>query len=245
MLAPLLLPLLAWLRRGGHVAALPPRLASLLRWASLPLLLLGVVQALRGGAQVNWIAPVHLAVCVAMAWVLASASMHVRRLAIAALGLQCLLVSLLVAGPALAARSGSAWPPALDPWARMRGWQDAVDTLAPALRAHPDAMVVGTSRQVLAQVGYHARGVGLHRAARQPGHGPPTHHYALRCRWQPVPRGPRTVLLLSDGPPPALGDGQPLQPLAQAAVSDLRGVRHTLWLSLLPTVGAAADQPHC
>jgi 4-amino-4-deoxy-L-arabinose transferase-like glycosyltransferase len=246
LLAPLLLPVLVWLRRRGPLAAMPPRLSSLLRWSSLPLLLMGVVQALRGGAQVNWIAPVHLAACVAMAWVLASASVQVRRLAGGALALQFLLISLLVAGPALAARSGSAWPAALDPWARMRGWQDAVASLGPVLRAHPDALVVGTTREVLAQLGYHARGLGLQRAAWQPGDGAARHHYALRCRWQPVAAGPRTVLLLSEGPPPALGDGMALQPLTQAAVHDLRGVRHTLWLSLLLTpAGAAADQPHC
>ncbi|MDH4391788.1 MAG: glycosyltransferase family 39 protein [Aquabacterium sp.] len=250
MLAPLLLlllPRLQWLRHQNTPTAVPAGWTSLLLWTSLPLAGLGMVQAWRGGAQVNWIAPVHLAACAALAWWLATACARAQRLAAAALLVQLACVSLLVAGPALAARSGRSWPADLDLWARMRGWPEAMAALQPVLQAHPQALLVGTSRQVMAQTGYHARRLGLQRAGWQDDSlGPAQHHYTLHCRWRPVRGGARSVLILSDGPPPALGDGLQVQTLAQATVRDLRGTRHTLWLSQLSApFGAAPDQAVC
>ncbi len=232
-----------WLRRAGVLQ--PSPLRALLWWTSLPLAALGAWQAWRGTAQINWIAPVHLACCLALAWQVALAAPAWRRRAGAALLLQALCVALVTGGPGLAQRLGWPWPAQLDPWARMRGWGPALAQLAPVLQAQPGALVVGTSRAVLAHAGYHGRGLGLGRAAWQADDGPPVHHYALQCRWQ-AGAGPRPVLVLSEGAPPDLGAGMTWRLLARVALRERAGQRLELWLSQLqPPSGAAADAAVC
>ena len=240
---PAALVLAACLRHGG--ARLPGPMRALLWWTSLPLAALGAWQAWHGTAQLNWIAPLHLAFCLALAWQLALAKPAWRRRAAAALLVQALCVVLLTGGPGLAQRLGWSWPARLDPWARMRGWGPALAQLAPVLQAHPDALLVGTNRAVLAHAGYHGRGLGLARAAWQAGDGPPAHHYALQCRWQ-AGAGKRPVLVLSEGAPPDLGAGASLHTLARVPLRERAGQRLELWLSQLnPPGGATADTAVC
>ena len=232
-----------WLHRAGMRQ--PSPLQALLWWTSLPLVALGIWQAWHGTAQINWIAPLHLACCLALAWQVGLAAPAWRRRAGAALLLQALCVALLTGGPGLAQRLGWPWPAQLDPWARMRGWGPALAQLAPVLQAHPGALLVGTSRAVLAHAGYHGRGLGLARAAWQAGDGPPAHHYAMQCRWQ-AGAGPRPVLVLSEGAPPDLGAGITLHLLARVPLRERSGQRLELWLSQLqPPRGAAADAAVC
>ncbi|MDW8336646.1 MAG: glycosyltransferase family 39 protein [Tepidimonas sp.] len=120
-------------------------------WAlGTPLLVLGLVQAARGGANVNWAAPALLSL---MAWWALRAPLQGGRTA-GWLGAQALLVAALLHAPSVAQGWGQDWPPALDFWRRMRGWDAAWAALERQLPVAPRTAVIGSSRTVLAHGRY-------------------------------------------------------------------------------------------
>jgi 4-amino-4-deoxy-L-arabinose transferase-like glycosyltransferase len=204
----------------------------LLLLTSLPLAAAGLLQAWHRGAEVNWIAPVHLAAALWLAPQLAAMPVRWRQVAGVALAVQAVLVAALALAPRWAGAPHAAWPPALDLWTRLRGWQPAFLALKPTLARHPQAWVIGTSRAVLAHAGYHLRDLPLQRMAWAPG-APAAHHYALQCPWQGQrPPAGQSLLVLSEGPPPAdlqqrLG---PLRLLAREDGAVRPGRVVSLWL---------------
>ncbi|MGY0194007.1 ArnT family glycosyltransferase [Leptothrix sp. BB-4] len=183
-----------------------------------PLLLLGMLQALRGVAQLNWVAPVVpglvllLALRTADAWA-GTAAVWRRRVLLLALALQ---TGLCAAVP-LAQPMSQVWhirvdpeapalPRRLDLWARMRGWPQALATLRPsvaaALAQSPDAAVVTTSRSVVAIAAHAWRDLPVPWRAWSAG-GPAHSHYELTARWPGPFDRPGPVLVLADAPLPA------------------------------------------
>lgn len=218
---PLLLPGWLWLRRGR--AATPALVASgraLLLWTCAPLALMGLAQAARGGAQINWIVPAHLALVLAAGCEAAVLRTSAARALGVLLAVQVALVSAVAVAPRIAQALGRNAPPALDAWVRMRGWADDFAALAPALRTLPGARVIGTSRTLLAQGAYHWRDFAPPRAA-WPVQRPPANHYELSCPWQPgaAPEGP--LLVLSEGAEPPAG-------FAPGALTPFAEARHTV-----------------
>lgn len=119
-------------------------------WAmSLPLLGIGLLQALHAGAQPNWTAPSLLGVA-ALAGMTAARRGGGRW----ALALNVLLFAAVVHVPDFDVGARQA-----DAFARMRGWDRAMADLAPAVKAHSgDApRIIGDGRTVLAHAGYHWR----------------------------------------------------------------------------------------
>ncbi len=174
----LLLPALAWPfvpHRLVSVAPAPMRFALL---TALPLLLAGLLQAWRSGAELNWIAPAHLSLLLLLALLLAQAPLPLRRVAFGLLAAQALLVALLSWLPRWEAVRAH-WP--LDPWVRMRGWSDALELAGRQLPA--GAKVLIPSRSLMAQAAYHWRDRPLARASWQP-QAEAAHHYQLRCAWR-------------------------------------------------------------
>ena len=223
--APLLVPVLllmvaGWLRRGARMVSSVSSSSSVssarpatfkpalpfLGWTSLPLLLAGAWLAWHAGVQLNWVAPLHLACALALAlWLARDRGQGQRRLqrqVALLLALQALLLTGLSLAPRAAAALGRPWPALLDPWARMRGWPQAFEQAALALRSQPGVQVVGSSRAVMAQAAYHWRGQGIERAAWR-GSGRPSHHYQLHCPFEPRAPHDGGLVVLADGPVPA------------------------------------------
>jgi 4-amino-4-deoxy-L-arabinose transferase-like glycosyltransferase len=249
-----------WRKPAAPSAAALPRMpaavAGLLLWTSAPLLALGLLQAARGHAEINWIAPVHLAAALALAHV----APHLRRWRGAAwlLAVQLGLISWVCMAPLWLQNSHPGLAATLDPWRRMRGWQEALAELepyvhAPGAGAPAEGVVLMQSRAVLAQAAYHWRHTGVRRAAWTP-QARPESHYQLTCPWRPgqelVVQGP--VWVLADGPVPAdmaaaLGG---LQWVAQAQVRRLGRVNADLQLlralhpPVAPPAGAGAAGPY-
>lgn len=201
--APLLLPLWPWWprrQRPGVAEALPWR--GLLVLTSLPLLVAGLVQAWRAGVQINWLAPLHVALALWLALAAHDAPVPWRLRLRTLLAAQFALVVGLSLLPALAATQHRLLPAWADPWARMRGWDEALQRLVPMLQQQPAPRVLTASRSVMAQAAYHWRGQRIARQAWAPA-AQPRHHYESACPWQagqPLP----THVLLDEPPAPAL-----------------------------------------
>ncbi len=195
-----------------------------------PLLLLGMLQALRGEPQINWVAPLVPGITLLLAVWLgpALATSTRRRLRPALVGLSGLsglsgLIGLsalhLCIGAALplAQTLSQSWrdnidpqasplPRRLDIWARMRGWPEACNALRPALLqaldGRPDMPLLTTSRSVIA-LGAHAwRDLPLHWRAWTDG-GPPRTHHQMVAGWSGLHHHAGPVLVLADAPLPA------------------------------------------
>lgn len=167
---------------------------------AFPLVGIGLLQALHARTQMNWTAPALLGLCLWVGWQAMAVAAPSRWLAAATL-VGVGMVSLVAwAGDLrrLASRPdavASTW----DVWGRMRGWDDALNDLRPALKAHPGLPVLADSRNLIAHARYAWR--DLERPVQAiPFDGPPRNHYEMLA-------GPATRsasgswLLLSAGAP--------------------------------------------
>lgn len=229
MLGPLwLLWLPGWLRR---TRALQPAQDFILT-LHLPLLLLGLAQALGSTPQINWTAPLLIAGVLWLALQLSTRAPAATRwqrtalLATLALHLAAgaavpLAQPLWAASTWVVSLTGQPAPPLprrLDIWARMRGWPQAYAQLHDAASAHlqrwPGSPVIASSRTLIAQGAYEWRDLGAHWMTWAPP-GPAHNHYQLTARWppraavEPPPDGApcdestRPLLIVADAPLPA------------------------------------------
>jgi 4-amino-4-deoxy-L-arabinose transferase-like glycosyltransferase len=221
---------LAWRRRTGAgetaasmTADADPRRAAalhLLLWTGLLLLALGALQAINAKPQPNWVAPAHVSLLLALALWAGAAPASATKSAQAAkkpaasrrrwLALFALIQLLLITAVAEMPTFARAWqrehslPPALDLWARMRGWDNAFALLHDHAARYRGGIVVGTNRTVIAQAAYHWRDLDLHFVAFNPG-GEAHDHYQWSTHWPPLTKPGEPVLLLSDAEfPPEL-----------------------------------------
>lgn len=218
LLGPVLWPLVRAGRRRAPIAKDERHIAptSFALAFALPLLALGAAQALHAGAQINWTAPALAGLCLwtALRWDGGTAD-HGRGLAAPVAAGVLLSAALALAGQAVA-QGGPHAPPTWDLWARMRGWQPALDALRPALAAQPGLPVAAQPRELLAQAAYAWRDTG--RAPQAwPVDGPPHHHYEQVTRLS-LQALPPSLLWLGEAPPPASMAARyaRLTPLAQA-----------------------------
>ncbi|MFN3610933.1 glycosyltransferase family 39 protein [Tepidimonas sp.] len=253
LLGPMALALLTWQSSRTPLTERTPdgddgrrRAARFALALSTPLLLLGLMQAARGGANVNWAAPALLG---GLAWLALRAPLRARPVAVL-LGAQVLLVAGLVHAPGAAAAAGQPWPRALDLWARMRGWDAVWANLGQQLPPDP-AVVIGSSRAVLAHGQYHWRDRKVQWLAWDPARQA-RHHFAWRLGIddQGLARhlranGNRPVWLITDSPDavrPLVANGMAQdKPAAVAHWVDAGGRRLTLWAWRLRT--PLGDEP--
>lgn len=213
-----------------------------------PLLLLGMLQALRGEPQINWVAPLVPGITLLLAvWLEPMLAQSTRRwLQPALIGLSALHLCIGAALP-LAQTLSQSWRTGVDPqasplprrldiWARMRGWPEAYAELRPALLlaldGRRDTPVLTTSRSVIA-LGAHAwRDLPLHWRAWTDG-GPPRTHHQMVAGWSGLHHHAGTVLVLADAPLPAglLAHLETPERLAigSGAAADHSRVTLTLW----------------
>jgi 4-amino-4-deoxy-L-arabinose transferase-like glycosyltransferase len=220
-----------------------------LLWLALPLLLIGALQAVRAGAQINWTAPAGLALTLALAlWLSAPRRQAARRTAAGVVALHLLvLTGLPLAGTAARALGGpQAQPPrALDLWARMRGWDGAFAALATPARqqrdADPRTVLLGTDRTVIAHGQYAWRDQGWRWQAWRPDPARrPTDHYQLTAGWPGQAAADATVpvLIVGEGaqlPPDWLARFEPPERLGETRQPRARGqaLHLVLWRTRL------------
>lgn len=184
----LLLPLLKPQRLWAE-----PRLRFLLIFI-VPLYLVVCVQALTGRANGNWGAPVFVA---ASLFVVADAALRGRRrLLLAGIALNIALGVGIYHWQDVLAAAGKPLSGRSDPYKRARGWQDVVAAVRPQLEAqratHPDLILMGDDRELLAQLIY---GLRPARYARWQADPHIVDHYGLTAPLTAADTG--TVLFVS------------------------------------------------
>jgi 4-amino-4-deoxy-L-arabinose transferase-like glycosyltransferase len=120
---------------------------------ALPLLLLVCAQALTGRANGNWAAPAYVAGSVLVPAFLIEYRRH--RLAAWAIGLNLVFGLLVYHWPDIARATNMTLNAKTDPYKRARGWAALSEQVRPFVQAHPEAILVGTERETLAQLIYH------------------------------------------------------------------------------------------
>jgi len=229
----LLLALLHWRWGASRTAeaVAPAAWREPVGWAlafALPLQGLALLQALKGGAQLNWSAPSLAGLCLAAGLWLAAHPQHGRR------ALLALLVSFgLTATVALShdlrwwhtgPRDGAYRP--LDFWHKTRYWDGVLQQLDAPRQAHPGLVVATVERDVLVQAAYAWRMQPPTLQSWRAG-GPAKHHFELMT---PLNTAAHDALLFLDtNPPPAqlVAAYGAAEPLAQARSGR---VRLGLWL---------------
>lgn len=220
---------LAWKRRHQPVAqpvAQPATTATPALWSALgyawafawPLLALGLLQALRAKAQVNWALPALLGICLAAGWLAVRSKISGKVLATWVLA-GLLLSAAIAQGGDLRrwiGRPAAAGKPAWDIWSRMRGWHEALGALAPALAPHRDLPWVTSDRTLLVQTGYELRALQPELRSWSPD-GQVRHHFDWKQPLQPDAAPAALVFLGDEAPDAALLALYPLaRPLAEA-----------------------------
>ncbi len=199
---------LAWKRRRSMPAASAtgPALWPALTYAwsfAWPLLLVGLLQAARAKAQVNWALPALLGVCLAAGGL--AVRSRVSGKTVAAWTLAGLALSAAIAlGGDLRRWTGApvaAGKPAWDIWSRMRGWHEALGALQPTLEPLRELPWVLNDRTLLVQTGYELR--ALQPTLRSWSvDGRVHHHFDWKQPFKPD-QHPHGAVFLGQGEPPA------------------------------------------
>lgn len=164
------------------------RFAAAMAW---PVWSMGAWQAWHARAELNWAAPALLGACL---WLALAAQTRAwpRRSLVGVLAVSGLLCSIV---PLLGRWELSAAPqqrPVGDIWARMRGWDTALNDLRPMLAREPDVPILTDARDVLVHARYAWRDVPRTVTAwpAPPGRWA-QHHYEWTSPW-PDPADPQT-----------------------------------------------------
>lgn len=226
MVGPVALIAAALLRRGAIARPAWPSAFALA--CAVPLLVIGLLQASHAKAQINWAGPFLAGACL---WLALRARAPARPGG---------LVLAWVAGVALAGLVAQAavWMPArvgarVDPWARMRGWTPALESMLPALQSHPTLPIASTDRTLAAHAAYIWRNSGREVKGWPPS-GVPRNHYEqfkpLRAPGQPWPEA--VLVLAPDTPEPQVRAAY--RDWVQLASATRDGNLMTLWLASHP-----------
>jgi len=196
--------------------------------AAVPLGLIGLVQAWRGGANANWAAP---AVVVAALYAVVLLGRAGRlRLIVGGLLLNLVAGSLVLHWPDVLHAVGYGMTARQDPYRRMRGWSELMQPVQALAQSRPGAMVVADDRELLSQIAYYVQPARL--AAWFPGGRRPANHYQLT---RPLPADWRgEVLLVHAHPrPDIVARFAGAQPLAVHVVPVQPGQERRIEVTLL------------
>lgn len=204
---------------------------------ALPLLAVGLLQALHARTQMNWTAPALLGISLWAGLRAARSDAPLRWLVLVTAVSAASTTALALAGdirrllPSERAAVRS-W----DLWARMRGWQPALDALRPALVVHPDLPLRADSRELSAHAAYAWRDLPR-RVEAVPFDGLPRHHYEMLADRTSASRGPWLLLTANEPAPTLLRGHGPARLLAEAR--DGRVVVRLWWLHGKPVPPAS------
>lgn len=120
---------------------------------TLPLIILVSVQALTGRANGNWAAPSFVGACVLVpAYFLMNDR---KRLLAWAVSINVMLSVAIYHWPQIYALSGQTLTAKKDPYKRARGWAALAEQVRPYTNQYPDAAILATERESLAQLIYY------------------------------------------------------------------------------------------
>ena len=170
-----------------------------------PILALGLVQALNSKALINWSVPMALGVCLWLACWATSLQISLTRLVGTCLA-GVVLSGFIAVGGDIKQWVGVSTPAnqsKWDIWGRMRGWEEALQTLQPALEPYRDVPWLTGDRSTLVQTAYSLRELEPHLFAWN-SDGRVHHHFEWKQPW-PADASDPTVVWLNPGEPhPAL-----------------------------------------
>ena len=170
--------------------------SRLLLWFALPLWAIVSVQAMKSSANANWAAPAFApAAIAAVAWLL---QREKKRLLVAGLAINVLVVAVVYHWPSLLAVAKVDSPAKMSPFTRARGWDDLGRQLKPILQAHPGTVLVADNRTLLAHMLYELRELKPAAASWNPS-GIASDHYKLTTDLQPWV-GKDAILITQDPP---------------------------------------------
>lgn len=218
-------------------------------WLSLPLLAIGVAQALHATAQINWTAPavpgllLWLALRIsANAALPAGTPTRPARLAAWAVGVNFVLILLVTGAPWMARQARLDLPGRWDVWARMRGWTEPLVALAPLVVARPGVPVVALNRDMITQGSYAWRHQHVTWLAWQQPGTLPQNHYELTRPLTSAHVGSRLLILSNDPLPQTLRESlAELRPIGSAnrVINGRAPQEFVLWEARLATWPAA------
>lgn len=154
----------------------------LLLWFALPLWALVSLQALKGGANINWAAPALAPASIAIvAWLLQGRR---HRLLAAGLAVNIALAALAYHWPAIIAAAQVEHPAKKNPYTRAMGWDELGRQLRPVFAAHSGAVLTSPTRNLMAHMLYQLRDLDPPAASWNPS-GQPGDHYKLTTDLRP------------------------------------------------------------
>jgi hypothetical protein len=172
---------------------------------SLPILALGLVQALNSKALINWSVPMALGVCLWLAYWANELELSITRFVWACVA-GVLLSGFIATGGDIKQWVGVQTQPnqsKWDIWGRMRGWDEALKSLQPALEPYRDVPWLAGNRSTLVQAAYSLRTLEPKLFAWN-SDGGVHHHFEWKQPW-PADATATTVVWLNSGEPhPAL-----------------------------------------
>jgi hypothetical protein len=170
--------------------------SRLLLWFTLPLWAIVSAQAMKSSANANWAAPAFApAVIAVVAWLL---QREKKRLLIAALGLNVLLVAVVYHWENLIVTVNVENPSKMSPFTRAKGWDELGRQLKPVIQAHPGTVLVADNRTLLAHMLYELRDIKPSAASWNPS-GVASDHYKLTTDLRPW-IGKDAILITQDPP---------------------------------------------
>jgi 4-amino-4-deoxy-L-arabinose transferase-like glycosyltransferase len=172
---------------------------------SVPILSLGLIQAISSKAFVNWSAPMTLGVCLLLAWRADQALVSLKRFALAC------LVGFVFSGAVATGGDLKTWfgmqpPPDAtkwELWSRMRGWHDALQALNPTLTPYRELPWITTNRNTLVQSTYELRHLKPKVFMWNPT-GAIHHHFDWKQPWPMDADAPAVIWLAKETPPEQL-----------------------------------------
>lgn len=202
---------------------------------ALPILGLGLIQALNSKALINWSVPMALGVCLWLAHWANTQELSLKRFVLACLT-GVALSGLIATGGDIKQWVGvqtqanqSKW----DIWGRMRGWDESLHALEPALAPYRELPWLTGDRSTLVQAAYSLRALEPKLYAWN-SDGSVHHHFEWKQPWPANADAKAVVWLNPDAPHPLL-----LKRYPQARqLGEAQSGRVTLQAWLLETQGS-------
>jgi 4-amino-4-deoxy-L-arabinose transferase-like glycosyltransferase len=172
---------------------------------SFPILALGLIQALNSKALINWSVPMALGVCLWLACWAHEQALSIKRFVWACLA-GVVLSGFIATGGDIKQWVGVQTQPnqsKWDIWGRMRGWDNALQTLKPVLEPYRDVPWLTGDRSTLVQAAYSLRTLEPKLFAWN-SDGSVHHHFEWKQPWPANATDPAVVWLNPGEPHPAL-----------------------------------------
>lgn len=204
-----------------------PRIYALV--FAIPILTLGLIQALNSKAQINWSVPMALGLCL---WLAINAAE--QKLSLVRFGWSCVAGIVLSGSVAMGGDikqwmgiqtqpNESKW----DIWGRMRGWDASLHALQPALLPYRDLPWLTSDRSTLVQAAYELRALKPKLYAWT-SDGSVHNHFEWKQAWPTDAQAKAVVWLNPDAPPTLLLSRYPKA--RQLAEAQSAGTTLQAWL---------------